>query len=124
MPSDDAILGQLGEMPGYRRFANAGNLGELPNGWEASASAIGEPHQALQGPPQSRADGAVQVEANRNVSEHRASLELRKQPAGSGVHRAHLARGKKALAIFGEVREGECRQAIPLPGSPVCSPPL
>ena len=35
---------------------------------------------------------------------------LLKQPAGSGVHRAHFARGKKALAKIGEVGKDRCRQ--------------
>src|SRR3954447_3982905 len=31
LPGDDAIFGQLGEMPGYRRFADAGDSGQRPD---------------------------------------------------------------------------------------------
>src|SRR3954447_17167554 len=72
------------------------------------------------------ADGADNgVDRQRRERGHKASLGLRIQPAGSGVRRAHLARGKKALAKIGEFGEAQSAKIEYFPGlGRICSPPL
>src|SRR5690242_9776163 len=98
LAGQNALACQFSQMTRHGALADASGGGEGPHARKTSAGAIGEGDKVLQGPAQRRAQRAVQIETDGDVSEQR-------MPPGCSTTRPEAAYPEHTSPV---ARNGAC----------------